>query len=263
MKTNFYKVITSYNGSFFSGWQAQENKKSVQDSIEATLLKLWGFSQKIKASSRTDAGVHAYGQVVKIKLPSHYSEAYLKKVLNDHVAKGIFIRSLERCEEGFCPRRNAQKKLYYYTFSLNQLNVFISPFVSRYFGSINETKIQEYCNIFVGTHDFSSFATIEKGEIKNPVKTIYAVNYIKINDSLFQIQIEGDGFLKYMVRRLVGGILTSLSKGYTTEHLKNILTLCNPSHDLITMPPQGLMLIDISFDSKPLVYYDFKDIVLQ
>jgi tRNA pseudouridine38-40 synthase len=261
MKKNYYKAIISYNGSNYYGWQKQQNKKTIQSTIEETIKKIWDIAYSIEGSSRTDAGVHAYGQVAKLFLPVIHNDTYIKKVLNDNLPHDITIRSLELCEDEFSPRKHAIKKNYYYTFSLKKLSPILAPYGHHIIFPINISHIQTILNLFIGTHDFRSFATIEKNNTISTIRTIYKAHINQLENDIYQIHIEGSGFLRYMVRRIVGAAITASIKNYSKEYIKDILEKKNPSHHLITMPAHGLMLIDISFNNNSPVYYTFNDIL--
>jgi tRNA pseudouridine38-40 synthase len=264
MKKKTYKAIISYDGSCFYGWQSQLNHISVQTEIQNTIKKIWNYETVVEGASRTDSGVHSYGQTIKLLLPATIEINYLKKILNDNLPTSIKIRTLEYCEDDFSPRKDAKKKLYYYTIAFKKPSPLIKNFVTHYPYPLQKNILEKILKIFIGTHDFRSFATITKNDNHNinTIKTIYEIKINEINQDMIQIQIEGNGFLKYMVRRLVGAAITAAHKNHSVEYVQNILEKKNPSHHLITMPPEGLILVDIAYEERDLIYYSLSEILL-
>ena len=130
MKKNYYKAIISYNGKNFHGWQSQPTQPSIQSTLRNTIKTIWNYDNNVEGCSRTDAGVHAYGQVTKLLLPANKSVHFLKKILNDNLPSSITIRSLEECNEQFSPRKHALKKLYYYNVAFTKPSPLIHDFVT-------------------------------------------------------------------------------------------------------------------------------------
>jgi len=250
-----YKSVIFYDGTNYQGWQSQKNKLAIQDIIEKTLFKIWKFDQKIEAASRTDSGVHAYGQVIKFKSPiKNIDLSYLKKIINENLPKDIFLRDIEYCNENFSPRFDAKKKLYNYFISTKKQTPFNNKFIHWYKYKYDFDIFNESLSKFIGTHDFTAFSTDSKD--KNAIRTIYKCESKKLNNEIVMVSIEGNGFLKYMVRRIIAGAITIATKGYNPNIIDQYLQNKNACNHLYNMPPEGLILTEIAYD-KDTIFRDF------
>jgi tRNA pseudouridine38-40 synthase len=253
----FYKGIVFYEGTNYQGWQSQKNKLAVQDIIEKTFFKIWKIDQKIEGASRTDSGVHAYGQVVKFKSPINSVDLkYLKKIINENLPKDIFLREIDFCSEDFSPRFDAKKKLYNYFISSEKQNPIKSKFIHWYKYKYDFDIFNESLSKFIGTHDFTAYSTGSKE--KNAIRTIYKCESKKINEEIVVISIEGNGFLKYMVRRMIAAAITIATKGYKIGTINEYLENKNCCNHLYNMPPEGLILSEIAYEQDKIL----KDFVL-
>jgi tRNA pseudouridine38-40 synthase len=241
----YFSAICQYDGTDYSGWQAQKDKKTVQGTIEKVIFDIWKIEDRIFGASRTDAGVHSEGQRLKLFLPKRYDENRLQKILNDHLPKDIFIKNLEACYEKFSPRYDAKSKIYNYLFSLKKLNPFESRYAYHYFYKCDLKIVDDILKIFIGTNDFSSFCS--DSEDYSKIRTVYKCELVSLSDGVFKIVIEGNAFLRYMVRRIVGAALVSSTKNYSVEFIKDILNKKNPSNHLYTAPACGLILKEIKY----------------
>lgn len=197
-----YKMIISYDGTNYKGFQAQINEITIEETLNSCLSQL--FKQEIKAvgSGRTDANVHAIGQVVHFDSDKEIKPDNLKNGLNSILPKDIFVKNIEIVDKDFHSRFSAKSKEYRYYIS-KEYNPIIKNY-SAYYYNLNVGKMKEAIRYFVGTHDFTSFSFYVLN--KPTIKTIFDAHINEYNDYL-EIVFIGDGFLKYMVRIMVGTLI--------------------------------------------------------
>ena len=242
---NYYKAIISYDGTDYQGWQSQKHGKTVQDVLTKTFKNTFFQPISISGASRTDAGVHAIGQVIGLQTPLDIPCSRLKKILNENLPASIIIKDLEHFQDVFNPRANVLEKIYQYDFSLEKL----APFEARYCLFFNKKidieKFYRLPEIFIGQHDFRSFCTGH--DYDSTIKTIDDIIIYRLDDR-FRIIFKGQSFLRYMIRRIVGAMLVvSASKKLDQIDLKKALDQKDPHQSLLTAPPQGLTLMNIKY----------------
>lgn len=199
-----YLLKFSYDGSSYDGYQKQKDKKNVQGSIEEQLTKRFNKFIKINASGRTDKSVHAINQYAHFDVEKN-DISRLKRYLNTFLDKSIYIKDIKEVNEEFDARRSVKKKTYMYEINTKEYNVFKRNYQLQYCKKIDIKKIEEIILLFIGEHDFENFTTIEdKKDIY--IRTIYDIN-IKEQNGIVRIYITGSGFLRFMVRNIVGTFL--------------------------------------------------------
>lgn len=246
-----WKATISYQGTYYDGWQSQPNKRGIQDIIEAVLYKIFRQRQRITGASRTDAGVHAFGQVFTFYAPSIIPAPKLQEMINGSLPDTLLIRELVPVPESFHPRFMAKKKIYQYIISPYKTIPSINFFIHHEKKDFDPFLLKEALLIFIGKHDFRSFAFESKE--KNTIRTIYDID-IKEYNNLYIITIVGNGFLRYMIRRLLGGALYASQKK-DIGYLKDIFKKKNSSNHLTVMPSKGLMLKNIIYDENEPINY--------
>lgn len=253
-----YRLKVSYDGSLYHGWQIQRgsSEKTIQGELNKALIQI-SKSEDIKSvgSGRTDAGVHALGQTVKVEMPLNIEPISLQKALSSHLPRDIRILHVEKCPIDFCPIRDAKSKEYRYLFT-NQ--PFLSPFQIRYSTNISSpldfSKMKQACKILQGELDFQNYFCVGT-PVKTTRRSIFKCELRK-NDCFWDPRftsetyffcIEGSGFLKQMVRLLMG-TLWDVGKGRVGldqfqrsfhEKLEGKLSA--------VAPPQGLFLWDVFY----------------
>jgi len=205
----FYKIIISYNGANFCGWQFQtENPNSVQETLEKVLKDIVNYQNiKVIAASRTDGGVHAKGQVLKVGLPKNIEPGNLKQGLNFKLPNTITVRNIEFCNEDFNPTTGSTSKEYHYYFSSTDPIGTLNDIVYFSKETIDIDKMSLACKDFIGSHDFSNFH-VPGSRRPNPNRTIFECEILKASFSplcndVYYLKIVGNGFLKYMVRKIM------------------------------------------------------------
>ena len=243
-----YKLIIAYDGSDYYGWQDQPEKPSVARALNNAFAAVFKSEMRILGASRTDAGVHAMGQVARIKTELSIPPAQLKWAWNNALPPDIMIRSLELVDESFNPFCQVSQKTYYYHFFTERPMPFIQRYGCYYPYKIDFDLLQQALQFFVGTHDFCSFKSSEDTR-ENTIRTIDAINLEYFaRYKMYRITVKGQKFLRHMIRRIVGASLSVASKqGNSLEFLTKVMAARNPKHTLPNAPAKGLMLHKIVY----------------
>lgn len=244
------KAIVSYDGSSFSGYQVQPGKRTVQLELERVLCAMHkGEVMKVVASGRTDAGVHAIGQVIHFDSPLVLPMDRWRKALNVQLPHDIRILSVEQVRNDFHARYDATGKTYRYIWSLNEVH---SPFERNYSvhaGSYepNIELMKEATIHLLGTHDFSSFCA-SNTSVKDFVRTVHSIKLeVKQESNQLHMVINGNGFLYNMVR-IIAGTLWEIAIGKkSVDELRFIVESCDRKNAGKTAPAHGLYLENVEY----------------
>jgi tRNA pseudouridine38-40 synthase len=245
-----YKMTIAYDGFNYSGWQVQPNGRSIQQEIESALLTLCKSPIKVIASSRTDAGVHALGQVAHFSLPTFIDPQKLIYSLNGILPPDIRIKELSPTSKEFHARFQAKRKIYHYHLHHEPFHDPAKRFYSYHVRhSFDLEKLKTAIPYFIGTHNFKAFANEnEKGSARHaPIKTIYAIRLIEERGG-HRLEFEGNGFLYKMVRNIVGTLLECASGKLSPEHLPEIFLSQTRRKSLKSAPAHGLFLVRIDYE---------------
>ncbi len=237
------KAVIAYDGGYFKGFQKQKSTRyTITTTIEEALLSL-GIQSPIRGSGRTDAGVHATGQVIDFKLPDFWQDLdKLKTVLNRKL-KHIYIKHITPVDEKFHARFSAKRRLYRYLFKTTQTSIFEEQHLS-YYPSFDPIMLQESLNLFEGEHDFSYF--LKTGtETHSNIRTIYRAKY-KYYHKHHIIYFEANGFLRSQVRMMVDFAMQVAQEKRSLEAQKEQLNLIK-RHSSRLAPPEGLYLARIFY----------------
>lgn len=243
------KCIVSYDGTHFSGYQVQPNKRTVQSEIEAVLTKLHkGQSVKVHASGRTDANVHALGQVIHFDTTLTIPPEKWPYALNSLLPIDIVILEAEYVADHFHSRFNARKKEYRYKISTQKIpNVFKRDYTYHFPYALDIESMKKACHHLCGTHDFTSFC-VAKTEVEDKVRTIYSIELIEEGTDL-TFCFTGNGFLYNMVRILTGTLLEVGQGKKTPDQIPFILEGKDRSLSGKTAPGHGLYLWKVYYDN--------------
>lgn len=251
------RIVLEYDGTDFCGWQIQKTRKSIQGMIQETLEKITGEKIKLIGSGRTDAGVHAIGQVAHFKTESKIPLLKIQKSLNSLLSPSVVIRKIEEISLDFHAQISAKSKQYVY-FILN--DEFSSPFLDRYSWQIkqplNWKKMKEALKVLKGKQDFKSFQSVGT-PVKSTVREIYKIEIKNVRSmgtlpgvptkNLYQINFEANGFLKQMVRNIVG-TLVEVGKGKVSiSDLRKILKAKDRKKAGLAAPAKGLFLMNVNY----------------
>jgi tRNA pseudouridine38-40 synthase len=249
-----YKLILSYKGTKYSGWQNQTtNPETVQNYVEKVVAKIAKYQKfQVIGASRTDTGVHSRGQTIKVVLPREIDPNNLLKGMNSKLPKDIKVVSCEFIHEKFNVNRDSKFKEYHYYFTMEESeDAFSSETVYSFPKKLNLELMQHACKEFVGEHNFLSFCT--PGPLpQNPNRVIMncsieKTKFLTMDKDIYYLKIEGTGFLKYMVRFLMGALWDIGQDKLSTEDLIKSLK-SGEKHGVRTKAPaQGLHLIHIKY----------------
>ena len=255
----YHRLIISYKGTNYFGWQdlgSNSDKPTVQASIQKVLDKICKYKDcTISSASRTDAGVHAQGQVLKVSIPLEIESSKLQLGMNSLLPPDIRILECEASTIKFNPNKDSVKKEYHYSFSTDKvynpiLNDIVTH-VSSANGILDIKLMKEACNLFVGKHDFYSFAKRDVN-IKSTIRTVFSCEILEFQVSAFSnkiyyLKIVGNGFLSHMVRYIMGALFELGNKHLRLNNISEALK--NHKEEKISSKAQskGLQLIEISY----------------
>lgn len=250
-----YKCTVSYEGTRYNGWQKQGNtKNTIQSKIEEIFSKYLNEEIEIIGSGRTDAGVHAYGQVFhfhcKIEI-TQTVDVFLANI-NQHLPKDIRILSMETCNDRFHARLHATYKTYQYRIDTSAYgNLFERNTAHHIPTKLHISNIKKGANYLIGTHDFKSFCTNKRMK-KSSIRTIYEIKIEEDSKNEFILfTFTGNGFLYNMVR-ILSGTLIEIGLGIRTpEDILTMLQGCNRALAGHTAPAKGLFLISVHYSPLP------------
>ncbi|NGZ02777.1 MAG: tRNA pseudouridine(38-40) synthase TruA, partial [Nitrospira sp. WS238] len=238
------KLVLEYDGTTYAGWQRQPDRPTVQEAIEVAILGVTQTHVPVIGAGRTDAGVHALGQVASFRIDRDMTPHEWARALNAHLPVSIVVRSAALMPDSFHARHSAKGKLYEYRI----LNRPERPALARdYCWHIHKTLDDAAMNMaashLIGTHDFSSFQT-QPTENEDPICRLQQLVVSRDGDRL-RIEAYADRFLKQMVRSIVGTLAEVGLKKRPPESLTTILSAHHRSAAGKTAPPQGLFLIRV------------------
>ncbi|UNE35093.1 tRNA pseudouridine(38-40) synthase TruA [Vermiphilus pyriformis] len=244
---NYYRMVIAYDGTAYAGWQEQPDQPTVSGKLSSVFASIFDAPVLIQAASRTDAGVHALGQVVCARTIRTVEPKLLTRVWNGRLPSDILIRNITCMSPGYDPRDNVNFKTYYYHLFPQRPLPFAARYGWYYRYPLNYAKLTECLSVFSGTHDFRAFCTgTEMGP--NTVRTINEIGYEKIRRfGVTRIYVKGPGFMKYMVRRIVGACVQVASSDIPVSYIHEILHARSPEHTLVKAPAHGLMLHSIAY----------------
>lgn len=241
-----YLLTISYDGSKYMGYQKQKAEKTVQLELEQVLTKLnSGKPVCVVASGRTDRGVHAYGQMAHVDLQKEWVEETLRHSMNSLLSDSIFIRKIKRVKEDFHARYDVVEKRYEYLINLGEYNPLKVDYIYQYNQELDVSLMKEAGSYLVGTHDFSSF--VKKTDLKEDnVRTIYEIKFSQ-RQNVLCIEFIGTGFLRYMIRNMVGTLMEVGKKNIPPIEVKKILEAKDRREAYQTAPACGLYLKKVSY----------------
>ena len=241
------KLTIEYDGKDFNGWQRQPDKLNIQGEIEKAIKEITGENIDLIASGRTDAGVHSLGQIANFKTSSKLPVEKIPIAINTKLKRSIRILRAEEVEEEFHSRYSCKKKTYRYIINNSKNGTAIYRNLQYNFSEkLDEAKMNEAIKFFIGEYDFKAFKASGTSS-KSSVRTIYSGSVIR-KDDLVIIQITGNGFLYNMVR-IIAGTLVEVGVGKLKPiDIKKIIESKDRQNAGKTLPPQGLYLVNVSYE---------------
>ena len=238
--------ICSYKGTNYYGWQKQVGFISVQSKIEEVLSQIYDTPISITGSGRTDAGVHAYKQYFHFVTEKDKDLKQLTYAMNKMLPEDIHILSLEKVADDFHARYNAKRKIYEYDILLKNKEVFNYDLAYLYPMDLDIDLLKKALKLFEGEHNYQDFTSKEEDE-GNFIRTIYSIEVNQDKD-LIKIRFEGNGFMRYQIRNMVGSAIAVANKiediSFIKYHLEG-----NKKREIIAYkaPAMGLYLVDVIY----------------
>ena len=241
------KLTIEYDGTDYLGWQVQPKGPTLQGALEEKLALITGERPRVTASGRTDAGVHALAQVAHFKTQSALQVASIQKALNSLLPPDITIKKVEEVEEGFHARKHAKSKIYEYRVLNRDLR---SPFLRRFAWHIPQKldleRMKEATHCLLGEHDFSAFRSVGS-PTRTAVRKVLKAEWKRGKDGLLRFEIEATGFLKQMVRAIVGTLVEVGRRKMTAQDFSGILASKDRRKAGPTAPARGLFLREVKY----------------
>lgn len=240
------KLTVAYDGTNYCGWQVQPNGVTIESELNRHLSELLGEEIRVIGASRTDAGVHARGNVAVFDTTSRIPAEKISYALNTRLPEDIRIQESCGVPSDFHPRFCHTEKTYEYRICNRRFPDPCARLYSLfYYWDLDVDRMQRAADYLVGTHDFTSFCT-NKPEVTDRVRTIYSIDVVR-DGEMVTIRVRGNGFLYNMVRIIVGTLLRVGSKMMEPEEIPEILAARDRSRAGDTARPQGLTLVQIRY----------------
>ena len=241
------KLLIEYDGTKYLGWQVQPGGPTVQGTLEEKLSLLTGERIHLFGSGRTDSGVHALGQVAHFKTQSQMDTRTIQRALNSLLPSDIMIQKAEEVGEGFHARKHSKSKVYEYRILNRKLrSVFHRGYIWHIPQRLNLAEMKKATQSLIGEHDFSAFRTVGS-PTRTTVRRVTRAEWKRGRDGLIRFEIEANGFLKQMVRSIVG-TLVEIGKGKKkASDLRKVLNSKDRKEAGPTAPAHGLFLKEVKY----------------
>lgn len=248
-----YKLLLQYDGTDFHGWQIQEGRRTVQGELTQALSLIDGRSVNVHGSGRTDAGVHAEGQVASVQIQREITTTKLRSAINGNIGRDVRVLSVETVPDDFHARYSALGKTYVYRIVNGPV---ISPFWWRYAHHdarpFDLESMTEAGELFCGEHDWTAFSAAQS-DVEDRVRTVTEVEISERADershgSLIEIRVSANGFLRYMVRAMAGTLM-ALGRGeLDRDAISEALQTGTRPLAAVTAPACGLTLVSVRYE---------------
>ncbi|MFQ6057753.1 MAG: tRNA pseudouridine(38-40) synthase TruA [Anaerolineae bacterium] len=240
------KAVVEYDGTAYHGFQVQPGRRTIQGELERALASVTQEEIRVVGAGRTDAGVHALGQVISFTTGWDRPLAELQRALNAVLPRDIAVREIAEAPPGFHARYSAVSRQYRYTV-LNRpvRSPLAERFAYHFATSLAVEPMAEACSHLVGRHDFASFGRAMR-EDGSTERTVHRAQCWREDDHVY-VDIVADAFLRRMVRRIVGGLLEVGTGRLSSDEFREILLARDPSLIKTTAPPRGLCLIRVNY----------------
>lgn len=241
------KLTICYDGTNYHGWQVQKDKPSIQGTIESKLKMITQEEIRLIGSGRTDAGVHAVKQIANFRTHTDLEPLAIKKALNSLLPGDIRIRDAEYVSLHFHARYMAKTKTYEYRILNSQEpDIFTRRYHWHIIPSLDLEKMAEALSLIIGTHDFSSFKS-SGSSVVNPVRTVFRAELLLDRGGFLKIIVEANGFLRHMVRNIVGTIVQVGYGKVSLGRFREIFTSKDRRLAGKKAPARGLFLVDVKY----------------
>ncbi|HZN09233.1 MAG TPA: tRNA pseudouridine(38-40) synthase TruA [Pyrinomonadaceae bacterium] len=247
-----YKLLLQYDGTDFHGWQIQDGLRTVQGELTAALSLIDGRAVNVHGSGRTDAGVHAEGQVASVEIQREITPEKLRAAINGNVGKDVRVLEAEVVDPEFHARYSALAKTYVYRIVNAPV---ISPFWSRYAHQegrkLDLDRMRSAAELFLGEHDWTAFSATQS-DVEDRVRTIAALEIRECFDErsqsvLIEIRVTADGFVRYMVRAIAGTLMAAARNELDNESILEAISTGRRPLEATTAPACGLTLVSVRY----------------
>lgn len=244
-----YKLLLQYDGTDFHGWQIQEGRRTVQGELTHALSLIDGRGVNVHGSGRTDAGVHAEGQVASVEIQREITTAKLRAAINGNVGRDVRVIDVETVPEEFHARYSALEKTYVYRIVNGPV---VSPFWWRYAHHdarpLDLESMRDVGQMFCGEHDWTAFSAAQS-DVEDRVRTVTRVEIIERSyDALIEILVSANGFLRYMVRAMAGTLMAVGRGELDGNAIVTALSTGVRPVAAVTAPACGLTLVSVRYE---------------
>lgn len=240
------KLTVEYDGANYAGWQLQAGQDSVQARLEAALEKIFGCKLRVQGAGRTDAGVHACGQVAAFSAPRRMAPEALQRAINALAPRDVVVTELREVGEGFDPRREARLRAYLYRIRNRR---WPCAFDYRYAWLVRESldlkAMQRAARLFLGEHDFSAFRTLGSHE-KSTRRRVFESTWRRQGEHLIY-RVEASGFLRHMVRAMVAAMVEVGRGRLAASAIEELLAGTGAVRPPALAPACGLYLVEVRY----------------
>ncbi len=250
MRKKNMALLLEHDGSRYDGWQRQGNTdNTIEGKLEKILERLTGACQQVHGSGRTDAGVHAAGQVANVCLDTDMSEGELRDYLNRYLPEDIKVLQVREVPERFHSRLWAKEKTYTYYIDMDEKSsVFARKYTYAVGKGLDVGAMEQAVGYLVGTHDFAGFCSNKKKK-KSTVRTIKDIRF-QVSKNCLSVSVTGDGFLYNMVRILVGTLIEIGLGKRTPDSVKEVLDCRDRQAAGFMAPARGLFLVSVVYETE-------------
>jgi len=248
-----YKLLLQYDGTEFHGWQIQGDLRTVQGELTNALSLIDGRSVNVHGSGRTDAGVHAEGQVASVEIERDISTAKLRAAINANIGRDVRVLTVETVPDDFHARYSALEKTYVYRIVNGPV---MSPFWYRYAHQearrLDLESMKQAAQVFCGKHDWTAFSAAQS-DVEDRLRTVTQVEMLERSDerlrgTLIEIRVSANGFLRYMVRAMAGTLM-ALGRGeLDRDDISAALETGSRPAAAVTAPACGLTLLSVRYE---------------
>ncbi len=241
------KLLIEYDGTNYLGWQVQPKGPTIQGILEEKLGLLTGETIQLFGSGRTDSGVHALGQVAHFKTRSQMDIRSMQRALNSLLPRDIVIKEIEEAEDGFHARKHSKGKVYEYRIlNRNLRSAFHRGYIWHITQKLDLMEMKKATQRLIGEHDFSAFRTVGS-PTRTAVRKVIRAEWKRGRDSLIRFEIEANGFLKQMVRGIVGTLVEVGRGKINAAEFQKILDSKDRKKAGPTAPARGLFLKEVKY----------------
>ncbi len=241
-----YRITLAYDGTDYHGWQIQAGKPTIQGVLSQVLARFEGAPVVVHGAGRTDAGVHAEGQVVSFRLTREWEGTALRRALNGNLPPEIRVLEAAPAEDSFHARFDARSKTYRYRiFTAEVMDPFLVRYAYHYPYPLDQERLRADGQAFVGTHDFSAF-TVAACETKTRVRRLSDFR-LEVAGPLLSFYFTGDGFLRYMVRTMISSLLEANRGRLRAGSIAELIASRDRAQIGSPAPARGLTLVKVEY----------------